>query len=209
MELATGVVGVFLLVIQILFPESVTVASIFNLFVVGLIWVSYKIAKILHAIDLRLLVIAFSCQLFVVWVVGIFTTMIFAASVMVILATVSIILDINFVLIFVFIMFFIITIGSRKAAKSFAVRRWSNMLTEDYKALSINQRYTDTALASVERCLPHPFIAFLLFFLIFWMGQPDLLASLQIGPLVALLAFYTMYKGALYLSVQKKENTEW
>ena len=209
MELATGVVGVLLLGIQILFPESVTISNMFNLFVVGLIWVSYKVAKIRHAIDLRLLIIAFSYQLFVVWIVGIFVSIIFASIGIVLLAALGIMLDVNAILIFVFIMIFLITAGSRKFAKEFAHRRWLEILTEDYKTISITQRYTDTALASAERGLPHPFVVFILFFLVYLIGQPDLWISLQLAIWVVLLLVYTIHKAAVYLDIQQKENTNW
>jgi hypothetical protein len=209
MELATGVVGVLLLGIQILSPESVTISNMFNLFVVGLIWISYKVAKIRRAIDLRLLIIAFSYQLFVVWIVGIFISIFFVAIGMVILAALGIMLDANAILIFIFSMIFLITACSRISAKKFAYRRWLEILTDDYKSLLIAQKYTDTALSSVERGLPHPFVAFILFFLVYWTGQPDLWISLQLGIWVVLLLLYTIHKAAVYLDTQQKENANW
>ncbi|TFH06662.1 MAG: hypothetical protein E4H14_10330 [Candidatus Thorarchaeota archaeon] len=209
MELATGIIGVLLLGFQILIPELITIANLFNLFVVGLIWVSYKIAKIRHAIDLRLLIIAFSYQLFGIWIVGIFFTLIFASFFAVILMAFGLVIDMNIVFIFVLAMIFLITAGSRKAAKTFARGRCLELVTDNYRPLSITQRYTDTALATVERSLPHPFVAFTLFFLIFWAGQPAIWISMQLEPLLGFLLVYTLYKLALYSYIQEKENSNW
>lgn len=209
MELATGVVGVLLLGIQVLFPESVPISNMFNLFVVGLIWILYRVAKIRRAIDLRLLIIAFSYQLFVVWILGLFVSIIIASIGMVILAALGLMPDVNVVLIFVFIMIFLITAGSRKSAKEFAYGKWLEILIEDYKTPSITQRYTDTALASVKSGLPHPFVAFILFFLVYWTGQPGLWISIQLEIWVVLLLFYTIHKAAVYLDTQQKENANW
>lgn len=100
--------------------------------------------------------------------------------------------------------------GSRNAAKKFTLRRWENIVSKDYKDLSLARRYRDTALSTVREGLPHGLAVFVLFFILYWIGEPSLLSSESgLAFFVFALVVYILYKLGIYLRVQQEEASDW
>lgn len=209
-EFAIVIVGAFLLGAQTIAPESFAVTSVFNLFTTLFIWALYRIAKIKNATDLRLLIIGLGYQLFVVWVVGIFLLIGIGSVIALFLTLVmpSFTLDLAVPVIMILTLAF--SCGSRNAAKEYISNKWESMVSGEYKSLSIRNRYGNTALAPVQKVLPHGLAIFILFFLLYWIGDPSLSSSESgFATILFLLALYIIYKWGVYLTVQKEESSNW
>lgn len=209
-ELATTLAGIVILIIQISNPDWIPTFNIFNLFITGLLWVSYRVAKIKNAIDLRLLVIGFAYQIFAIWIIGL---IVFPIIVIILLLPISFLIGIqisvNITIGLSFALLFIVTVRSRRTAKEFAKRQWDELVSVQYQKLSLIERYAESALSLVNRILPQPFFAFLLLFVLYWSGQPNLVDQNVLITWITILVIYAFGKAGQYLTVQEEVNNAW